>query len=402
MLLKLYRKTLFLLLITGAFITGCGTFSGSDENLWPIRENGLYGFINNTGEVVIAPQFAYAFRFSEGLAAVNVGGTETTYDIPKDGKWGFIDRSGRYVINPKYYSPPNDGKPYDLNDLAKVLHEGYVFSEGKAAVYSDNGWIYIDSAENIVVNDPRIKSARQFTEGLAAVYINGKWGYIDHSYKTAQDSMAIEPAYLYPVDFLNGHILTMDKDSRWVVIDRTGKRKLPQYRIESNFFEGIAIVQDSFKMGEIHFASEYKYGLVDTDGRFLFAPQFDQVGRYGSGLCPALVGSKVGEQTAFVDQVRIDNNIGGKWGFVNLRGEFVINPLYEDAKGFSEGIAAIKMGGLWGYMAEDGSMITGFEFRWVGYFKEGIARVKLGPIHNDYDYHYAYINNEGDVLWVQP
>lgn len=401
MLLKFQRKIWIFFLLTGSLITSCGTFSDEDH-LWPIRENGLYGFIDNAGEVVIAPQFAYAFRFSEGLAAVNVGGTQTTYDIPVDGKWGFIDRSGRYVINPQYFSPPTTGKPYDLNDLARVLHEGYIFSEGKAAVYTDNGWVYIDSAQNVVVNDPRIKSARRFIEGLAAVYIDGKWGYIDHSYKTASDSIAIAPAYIYPVNFLNGHILTMDRESRWVVIDRNGNRKLPQYRIESNFFEGVAIVQDSFKTGEINFSSQYKYGLVDEDGRFLFTPQFDLVGRYGSGLCPALVGSKVGDQVAFADQVRVDNNIGGKWGFVNRRGEFVFNPIYEDAKGFSENIGAIKMGGLWGYMAPDGSMITGFEFRWVGYFKNGMARVKLGPIHNDYDEHYAYINRNGDVLWVEP
>ncbi|MEZ4829984.1 MAG: WG repeat-containing protein [Bacteroidia bacterium] len=380
---------------------GCGSFSDSDH-LWPIRENGLYGFIDNSGEVVIAPQFAYAFRFSEGLAAVNVGGTQTNYDIPTDGKWGFIDRSGRYVINPRYFSPPVSGKPYDLHDLSLSLHEGYIFSEGKAAVVTDHGWVYIDTAENIVINDPRIKSARRFVEGLAAVYIDGKWGYIDHSYRKQGDSMAIEPEYIYPINFINGHILTMDPGSHWVVIDRNGNRKLGQYKIESNFYEGVAIVQDMFKTGEIQFQSEYKYGLVDESGRFLFTPQFDMVGRYGSGLAPALVGSKVGEQIAYADQIRVDNNIGGKWGFVNRKGEFVLNPVYEDAKGFSEGIAAIKMGGLWGYMDSSGSMITGFEFRWVGYFKEGIAKVKLGPVHNDYDGHYAFINSEGDVLWVEP
>jgi hypothetical protein len=35
-----------------------------------------YGYINNTGEIVIKPQFDLAYAFSEGLAVVEVNGKE--------------------------------------------------------------------------------------------------------------------------------------------------------------------------------------------------------------------------------------------------------------------------------------------------------------------------------------
>ncbi|MCB0839598.1 MAG: WG repeat-containing protein [Bacteroidetes bacterium] len=392
------QQNLLLLIPVLLFLASCGNLvSDQQESYWPIKEGSLYGFISSGGDRIIAPQFAYGVKFSEGLAAVNVGGTQTGIDIPTDGKWGFINLYGQYVINPKYFSPPNGGYPFDLNSLSLTMHQAYEFSEGLAAVRTESEWIYIDTAERVIIRNSEIKCPRKFSEGLAAVYINGKWGYIDKG-----GNQVIEPQFVLPADFHEGHARVMDEDGRWVVLNKKGQRILPQYRIESDFNEGLAVVQANFKQGEARYSSEFKYGLVDTLGRLLFEPQFDQIGRYGSGLAPVLVGSKGGENIPYYEQTRADSHIGGKWGFVDQRGQFIINPVFEDAKGFSEGIAAVKMGGLWGYMDAGGNMITGYEFRWVGYFHEGIAYVKLGPAHNDYDYRYAYIDRSGDVLWIEP
>lgn len=37
-----------------------------------VDKNGLYGYCNTSGEVVIEPQFAYAFEFEDGYAAVEL------------------------------------------------------------------------------------------------------------------------------------------------------------------------------------------------------------------------------------------------------------------------------------------------------------------------------------------
>ena len=51
----------------------------------------LHGYIDTAGKVVIPVQFAGARLFSEGLAAVLVGG-----------KWGYIDRDGKMAIPPRF------------------------------------------------------------------------------------------------------------------------------------------------------------------------------------------------------------------------------------------------------------------------------------------------------------
>src|SRR5690606_15331447 len=46
-----------------------GTSAGADA-LFPVRQNGRWGYIDATGEIVIAPQFESARRFTDGLALV--------------------------------------------------------------------------------------------------------------------------------------------------------------------------------------------------------------------------------------------------------------------------------------------------------------------------------------------
>lgn len=71
------------------------------------KEKGV-GFMNPQGEWVIEPKFASALPFSEGLAAVN-----------HDGLWGFIDKTGKMVVAPRF------GDPENVN--AALFRNGLVF-----------------------------------------------------------------------------------------------------------------------------------------------------------------------------------------------------------------------------------------------------------------------------------
>ena len=53
-----------------------------------VDENGLYGYCNTSGEVVIEPQFAYTFEFEDGYAEVEL----------TDGTYGVIDQTGKVVM----------------------------------------------------------------------------------------------------------------------------------------------------------------------------------------------------------------------------------------------------------------------------------------------------------------
>ncbi len=63
----------------------------------PVKSGDKWGYINEGGKFIIAPQYDFAFGFDNGLAVVEVGG-----------KYGFIDEGGKYVINPRYDKVPVD------------------------------------------------------------------------------------------------------------------------------------------------------------------------------------------------------------------------------------------------------------------------------------------------------
>lgn len=64
----------------------------TEDGLIAVCQNGLWGFANTAGEMVIQPQYQQARSFSNGVAAVC-----------KDGLWGFIDAGGNLVIDYQFY-----------------------------------------------------------------------------------------------------------------------------------------------------------------------------------------------------------------------------------------------------------------------------------------------------------
>ena len=62
-----------LMLVCVMILALCLSVSLAEEEsgaLYPIRENGLWGYMNRAGEVVIEPQFAEAEPFRGGYAVV--------------------------------------------------------------------------------------------------------------------------------------------------------------------------------------------------------------------------------------------------------------------------------------------------------------------------------------------
>jgi hypothetical protein len=74
------------------------------------------------------------------------------------GKWGYINSGGQIVITPQFAAAES-------------------FSQGLAAIKSNDLWGYIDKT-GILVISPEFSEAKPFRDGLALVQIGNKWGYI--------------------------------------------------------------------------------------------------------------------------------------------------------------------------------------------------------------------------------
>ena len=70
----------------------------------------------------------------------------------------------------------------------------------------------------------------------------------------------------------------------------------------------------------------------------------------------------------------------GKWGYVNVKGEMVIEPQFEQARSFSNGLGAVCKNGAWGFVDLTGRVVIDYQFVDVGYMDaSGICPVRVDP-----------------------
>ena len=89
------------------------------------------------------------------------------------------------------------------------------------------------------------------------------------------------------------------------------------------------------------------------------------------------------------------------------RFEIIIEPQYEDAGMFFEGLAAVKMDGKWGYIDTENKVVIPFEYDYAGFFSEGYAVVGKNGTYsfewNQWDWdseEHATVTDEYDVIYL--
>jgi hypothetical protein len=188
------------------------------------------GFVDQTGKVIINPQFDEAGFFSEGYAAVR-----------QNNKAGFIDKAGKIVINLQF------------EDVSS-------FSEGKATFINGTQTGFIDSKGSYIIN-PQFDDATEFSEGMACIKSGREWGYINKDGK-----IEINPQFDAASSFKNG-LAAIEQGDKYGFINKKGAIEInPQFDDVSSFFGDIAFVETAGK-----------WGIINKKGKYLVNPQFDQI-----------------------------------------------------------------------------------------------------------------------------
>lgn len=204
--------------------SGTTSDAATTDRLYPVLEEGGWGYMNQDGHLVVGPEYDAAWPFSEDLALVQ-----------KDGAFGYIDTDGEVAIPLAYQDAW-----YFSNGLAPVLKDGtWMFIDRQGAVTEsgtfDIGELTLGSLETLdldrvrigdlygfrnadgqVVIDPQFEQAWYFVDGLARVSLGGKWGFIDRS-----GSMVIEPAFDVAWDFDQG-LARVKVGERYGYINKAG------------------------------------------------------------------------------------------------------------------------------------------------------------------------------------
>ena len=229
------------------------------------------------------------------------------------------------------------------------------FEDGTAFVRVRGKWGIIDLTGSFIV-EPQFEGLLTFSEGLAAAKVggeNGKWGYIDTSGK-----FQINPIFIEASPFLNGSAGVRTDMNNFFYIDKYGKkteRQWPKLPASSSY------IQYYDEKSKLYGLRNYGGG----DNSIIINPQFDRVGDFDK--CSGLL------------NVRIGDDKTGRWGFVNIKGEFIINPKFLDSHSFTDGLASVKIyfngKELWGFIDVNGKIVIEPIFEDAGYFIESLAAV---------------------------
>ena len=123
----------------------------------PVRVAARWGYLNDRGEEIIAPQFEQPGLFYDGIARVK-----------RDGAYSYIDHKGQPAAAPNAARPriPVEPPPIRLNKPGE-------YSEGLASFERDGLWGYRNEKGEEVIA-PQFNAAGDFHDGLAQVSIRGQ------------------------------------------------------------------------------------------------------------------------------------------------------------------------------------------------------------------------------------
>ena len=301
-------------------------------------DNGKYGYKDQNGKVIIAPKYDIAsYDFNEGLARVSL-----------DNKFGFIDKTGKEVIPMQY-------------------NNALYFSEGVAAVQKDTTWIYIDKANNTVLTLPNY------------IYVSG----ISFFSQDLNFSEGLAPVRIGLIPYERDYNDVRKPEVRTRLIKELGLSANPTEEDKEQLSQHLK------RQIEQSLSDPYRYSYIDKIGKLLFDPfkGYHTAKRFSEGM--AAVGIYVYGHTYRTMDPKYT------FGYIDKTGQLTVPLKYEEARPFSEGLAAVKLKELWGFVNKTGKEIVPPQIGWVGDFKNGYAIVAHGKIEPDQEFN-AYTD---DAVW---
>jgi hypothetical protein len=145
----------------------------------------------------------------------------------------------------------------------------------------------------------------------------------------------------------------------------------------SNWAQNIEIHQSKKNLYPVFINN--KYGYINDAGKIIIEPQFDKAENFSDGLA--------------------EIQIGGKYGFIDSTGRIIIIPQFDNYVGkFSEGLAIVNISGKYGYINKAGKIIIPPQFYGANNFSEGLALVANDEIYKN---SWGYIDKSGKFV-IEP
>ena len=391
-------KTSFFALLAMLCMMSCTpTFNGT---LYRIQENGLYGFIDSVGNVIIEPQYKYVSPFSDGLALV-------VHDIDK------VHEEYTDFVNVKYYYINKKNKlVMDTVEVTRIASNAFLGQDGYAG-YDLDSWCGKFNGDSLGFCD-RIFDGLSSNDGRILFQDENtkRWGY-----KDVHGQIKILPIYPQAGQFHEGRAAALDTTLVMYIIDIDGNRIF-----NHSFFKGVMLFPYFYNNGFILGYDTKNYHVINKKGLVVasllagakYYPFSDNgyslmelstlgfsfysyVNTNGDLLTDlngdgelALVGEVFSDATEYSEGYASALDADG-WVFIDEHFQ-PVSEVYDSTGCFSEGYSKVKKNWRWGYVDKDFNQVISFRYEECGNFHHGLAYFYNSGVE-------GYINKSGEVVW---
>ncbi len=247
------------------------------------------------------------------------------------------------------YITVNDGNQWTvLDESGEACSSKYQF----IGLINDDGMgIYTNDIDTRLLDDHEVTRARlgmgiedagYYTEssGYVPVKIEGKWKYMNTSGEFL-------PGEFEEAGCFYNNKAAVKQEDGWYLIDHEGNA------VSEKYTDIKLDLQGNYVQGEVILAKEKdKYHIYDAE--------FQQIGDFACD-----------DMDICLDNGLIAFKQGEKWGYVDTEGNIVVEPQYEEAKSFSNHMAAVRdENGLWGFINRNYDLVIACEYEDVSYFNQ--------------------------------
>lgn len=324
------------------------------------------------------------------------------YPVYKDKKWGYIDQSGNVVVDFKYDRTSTFSEGYGLVTIKKPEKKIYLinakaeivfeipenisrmnpFSQGLAVVKDKESRLYgyMDTKGEIVIPF-KYSTAKNFSEGLAKVEYKDQQGNRLKGYIDTTGNLVFKADKWLKGNFHDGlaHIRTVKNDKFvYGFIDKSGKVVIePRFRKIAPFSEGYAFAKENDKILMINKKGEPVITFDFETGNH------DKFPMFSDGYAKLYYKWKLP---------------GNKWGFINKEGKQAFPNLAISSMRtpFSEGRAWIMLKGSKDLVLIDtkGNVLVKVpDAKKPEKFKDGLSPVFMK------DRSIRYYDRDGELVW---
>ena len=247
---------------------------GNKKSLLPFRRTDMFGFMDTTGQEIIAPILDYEmYRY-------NLSSVKGKTWVLKGGLWGLINVQGQWLIPPSYQMV------------------GGRFISGAWVSPQPGMWGYVDTTGVYLLPPLPMDEApwRAFSAGPTIIQQQKKYGVV------GTEGQWLIPLRSEPIKYGPNNLLWLDNPgSVSVCTDDQGKVIIPESKIYS-------------RLDHLYIFRKAAWSFVNPTGQWIKKPKLEVITQFRDGI--AVAKSK------------------GKWGLLVDNGKWLIPPKYDSAFSF--------------------------------------------------------------------